>query len=67
MGLCSGSRIGLTVDGKPDTEANTTSRATDFATWIKQLRSTKDIKVKAVLPHCPADNEGVINFLYWWY
>jgi len=54
--------IGLTADGKADTEANTTSRATDFATWIKQLRSTKDIKVKAVLPHCPADNEGIINF-----
>lgn len=54
--------IGYTADGKADTEANTTSRATDFATWIKQLRSTKDIKVKAVLPHCPADNEGIINF-----
>ena len=54
--------IGLTADGKPDTEANITSRATDFATWIKQLRSNKDIKVKAVLPHCPADNEGIINF-----
>lgn len=54
--------IGLTADGKADTEANLTLRATDFATWIKQLRSTKDIKVKAVLPHCPADNEGVINF-----
>jgi len=54
--------IGLAADGKADTEANITSRATDFATWIKQLRSTKDIKVKAVLPHCPADNEGIINF-----
>jgi len=54
--------IGFTTDGKVDTEANTTARATDFATWIKQLRSTKDIKVKAVLPHCPADSEGIINF-----
>lgn len=54
--------IGFTPDGKVDTEANITSRATDFATWIKQLRSTKDIKVKAVLPHCPADSEGIINF-----
>jgi hypothetical protein len=54
--------IGLTADGKADTEANITSRATDFATWIKQLRDTKDIKVKAVLPHCPADSEGIINF-----
>jgi hypothetical protein len=54
--------IGLTAEGKVDTEANITARATDFATWIKQLRNTKDIKVKAVLPHCPADNEGIINF-----
>ncbi|WP_017210958.1 phage tail sheath subtilisin-like domain-containing protein [Clostridium beijerinckii] len=54
--------IGQTADGKADTEANITSRATDFATWIKQLRSAKDIRVKAVLPHCPADSEGVINF-----
>lgn len=54
--------IGLTAGGTADTEANTTSRASDFATWIKQLRSTKDIKVKAVLPHCPADSEGIINF-----
>lgn len=54
--------IGYTADGKADTEANITLRATDFATWIKQLRSTKDIQVKAVLPYCPADNEGIINF-----
>lgn len=54
--------MGLTVDGKVDTDANTTLRANEFATWIKQLRSTKGIKVKAVLPHCPADSEGIINF-----
>ncbi|WP_027624392.1 phage tail sheath subtilisin-like domain-containing protein [Clostridium lundense] len=30
--------------------------------WIKGLRDNKDIKVKAVLPHTNADNEGIINF-----
>lgn len=34
----------------------------DIATWIKQERETKNKKIKAVLPNCPADNEGVINF-----
>lgn len=33
-----------------------------FATWIKGLRDNKDIKVKAVLPNCAADHEGIINF-----
>lgn len=33
-----------------------------IATWIKTLRTTKDKKVKAVLPNCAADNEGVVNF-----
>lgn len=33
-----------------------------FATWIKALRDTKKKKVKAVLPNCPADHEGIINF-----
>ena len=33
-----------------------------FATWIKGLRDTKKIKVKAVLPSCNADHEGIINF-----
>lgn len=32
------------------------------ATWIKTMRTTKDTMVKAVLPNCKADNEGVINF-----
>lgn len=33
-----------------------------IATWIKTMRTTKDKKVKAVLPNSKADNEGVINF-----
>ncbi len=33
-----------------------------IATWIKGLRTQKDIMVKAVLPNCPADTEGVVNF-----
>ena len=36
---------------------------TDFATWIKQLRGTKDKKVKAVLPNEAADHEGIVNFI----
>jgi hypothetical protein len=39
-----------------------TSDIQTIATWIKTLRTTKDKKVKAVLPNCAADNEGVINF-----
>lgn len=54
--------LGLTAAGEADTKANIVAKATEIATWIKQLRSNKDIKVKAVLPHCPADNEGIINF-----
>ncbi|EJO5347141.1 phage tail sheath subtilisin-like domain-containing protein [Clostridium botulinum] len=33
-----------------------------IATWIKDLRDKKDIKIKAVLPHASVDHEGVINF-----
>lgn len=33
-----------------------------IASWIKGMRTTKDIKIKAVLANCPADNEGVVNF-----
>jgi hypothetical protein len=36
--------------------------ALTIATWIKDLRDAKDIKVKAVLPNTAADHEGVINF-----
>lgn len=32
------------------------------ATWIKALRDTKDIKVKAILPNTASDHEGIINF-----
>jgi hypothetical protein len=39
-----------------------TGEATTIATWIKGLRSVKDKMVKAVLPNCQADNEGVVNF-----
>ncbi len=38
------------------------AETTTFATWIKALRDTKDIKVKAVLPNEPSDHEGVVNF-----
>lgn len=34
-----------------------------IATWIKGMRTTKDTMVKAVLPHCTADTEGVVNFV----
>lgn len=39
-----------------------TSETTTIATWVKTLRSTKDIMVKAVLPNEAADNEGIVNF-----
>lgn len=39
-----------------------TSETTTFATWIKNLRDTKNKKVKAVLPNTAADHEGIINF-----
>lgn len=35
---------------------------TAFASWVKDLRNNRDIKVKAVLPNCAADHEGIINF-----
>ncbi|KZL94367.1 phage tail sheath subtilisin-like domain-containing protein [Clostridium magnum] len=34
---------------------------TAFASWIKSCRDTKGLKVKAVLPNCTADHEGIIN------
>lgn len=43
----------------PDIEA---AEVMSFATWIKALRDTKKKKVKAVLPNCAADHEGIINF-----
>ena len=39
-----------------------TADVTTIATWIKGLRTNSDKKVKAVLPNCAADCEGVINF-----
>lgn len=38
------------------------SKTQEIATWIKGMRTTKDTMVKAVLPNCAADSEGVINF-----
>lgn len=38
------------------------ANVTAFATWIKTLRETIDKKVKAILPNCVADSDGVINF-----
>ena len=38
------------------------AKTTEIATWIKQMRTVKDTRVKAVLPNTPADNEGVVNF-----
>lgn len=38
------------------------AETTAFATWIKGCRDTKDLKVKAVLPHTVGDHEGIINF-----
>lgn len=37
------------------------SETMDFASWIKSLRDTKGIRVKAVLPDTPGDHEGIIN------
>lgn len=34
----------------------------DVASWIKSMRTTKDIMVNAVLPNIKADCEGVVNF-----
>ena len=38
------------------------SQVREIASWIKSMRTVKHIMAKAVLPNCPADNEGVINF-----
>jgi len=37
--------------------------ATAIANWVKDTRGdTEPSVMKAVLPHCPADNEAIINF-----
>lgn len=40
----------------------TDGKTEDIATWIKTMRQNKKKKIKAVLPHMAADNEGVINY-----
>lgn len=40
----------------------TDGKAEDIATWIKTMRQNRKKKIKAVLPHMAADNEGVINY-----
>lgn len=44
----------------PDIE---TSHIDTIATWVKGMRTNKDKMIKAVLPDCTADTEGVINFV----
>lgn len=40
----------------------TAEETTVWATWIKGMRTVKDVRVKAVLPNCSMDTEGVVNF-----
>ena len=40
-----------------------TSHIDTIATWVKGMRTNKDKMIKAVLPDCTADTEGVINFV----
>jgi hypothetical protein len=40
---------------------STDGKADDVASWVKSMR-TKKKRIKAVLPHTAADNEGVINY-----
>lgn len=42
--------------------AVTSDEATAIATYIKTMRDSKGLKVKAVLPNTKADHEGIINF-----
>ena len=44
----------------PDIEEN---HIDTIATWIKGMRTNKNKRIKAVLPDCTADTEGVINFV----
>lgn len=34
-----------------------------IATWVKGMRTNKDKRIKAILPDCTADTEGVISFV----
>jgi Phage tail sheath protein. len=38
------------------------SEVMTIATWIKGMRTVKKKKVKSVLPNCPADFDGIVNF-----
>ncbi len=40
----------------------TVENTSEIADLIKDMRDYKNIKVKAVLPHCPSNHEGIINF-----
>ena len=40
----------------------TEEEVTKISVYFKTLRDNKNIRVKAVLPHCKADHEAVINF-----
>lgn len=40
---------------------STDGKTQEIATWIKAMRAKKK-RVKAVLPHTSADNEGIINY-----
>lgn len=44
----------------PDIEEN---HIDTIATWVKGMRTNKNKRIKAVLPDCTADTEGVINFV----
>lgn len=43
----------------PEIEA---SEVDAVSKWIKTLRDDKEKRVKAVLPNCAADHEGIVNF-----
>lgn len=40
----------------------TQEETTMIASYIKTMRDNRNLKVKAVLPHCKGDHEGIINF-----
>ena len=44
----------------PDIE---TEQIDTISTWVKGMRTNKDKMIKAILPECTADTEGVINFV----
>lgn len=40
---------------------STDGKAQEIASWVKAMRGKKK-RIKAVLPHTPADHEGIINY-----